>query len=406
MQRGLRGLGLAAMLLAACGDDTLKLAFQVSSGPVQACPSAAVPAAPTCEDVPLLCDAVLNIRIVRPASPEETFLPFCEEIPRDRRDLCALEQIRLPAHQLPKETLEVQVMIWPRDAVTEDSDTGDLDCRQIYGRSVSIGFGVHGFPDEIAPSPALGGRAFYHPGDEQTVVTLGCSDLPAVNRPVCAGRIEVRASVNEVGRWATAVPVQAQVAVRIGEPRYVAGRDEHEWRPLATLDPRPAEELWIGGLDTIDVEDSMCVEVIGTSGANVPTVRCARIDKSARTLALAGTWLPATRLQQILTGLNFTAVPPQGLTIGVVLDAMGRPVAGYRVDSSPAHEVKYLDVDDKVVTGGVATTQSGLFVSEEAPYGADFRAYEGAGTTERTRAPAVGGRVNGKVTIAVLQLAP
>ena len=405
--RGARGLGVAALLWAACGDDTLKIAFQVSGGPNQTCPSEAMPAAPTCSDVPILCDAVLNVRIVRPASPEETFLPFCEVIPRDRRDLCSLEQIHLPARQLPRETLEVQVMIWPRDAVKEDPDTGELDCREIYGRSVSIGFGVHGFPEEVAPSPALGGRGYYHPGDEQTVVTLGCSDLLAVNQPACAGQIEVRAGLTEVGSWAAPVPVQAPVAVRIGEPRYVPGRDEHDWRSIAALEPRLNDGLWIGGLDTIDIEgDSMCIEVIGTSGANVPTVRCARIDKGARALELAGTWLQGSRLQQILMGLNFMAVPPQGLTIGVVLDAMGRPAAGYRVESSPAYGVKYLGVNDQVVPGGVATTQSGLFVSEDAPYGADLRAYLGTGTIEQTQAPAVGGRVSGKVTIAVLSLVP
>jgi hypothetical protein len=41
-------------------------------------------------------------------------------------------------------------------------------------------------------------------------------------------------------------------------------------------------------------------------------------------------------------------------------------------------------------------------VSQDAPYGADFRAYQGL--TERTGKPGVGGRVNGKVTVVVLQL--
>jgi hypothetical protein len=393
----------ALVLVAACDSDTLKIAFQISGGPVQACPSAAVPAAPTCADVSLGCDAVLNIRIVRPSSPDETYLPLCEAIPSERRDLCSLELIHLPARQLPKETLEVQVMIWPRYAVKEDPDTGELDCREIYGRPVSIGFGVHGFPEEISPAPSLGGRAYYHPGDGQTVVTLGCSDLPAVNRPVCTGPIELRAGVNELGSWIAPVSPQAPVAVRVGEPRYTANRDEHEWSSLATLEPQPAEARWGKTVEGLYIEDSLCVEVIGTNGANVPTVRCDRVDPSARTFELAGTWLPASRLQQILAGLKLGGVPPQGLTIGVVLDAAGQPASGYRVESSPEHAVKYLGVDDQVVTGEV-TTPSGLFVSEDAPYGADFRAYQGLGTTERTRVPAVGGKVNGKVTIAVLQL--
>jgi hypothetical protein len=402
---GFLALGFLALgFLAACDAETLQIAFQISGGPVQACPSTAAPAAPTCADVPLGCDAVLNIRIVRPSSPEETYLPLCAAIPRDRRDLCSIEQIHLPARQLPEETLEVQAMIWPRTAVKEDPVTGELDCREIYGRPVSIGFGVHGFPEEMAPAPAIGGRAYYHPGDDQTVVTLGCSDLPAVNRPVCAGRVDLVAGVNELGNWLAPVSLQAPIAVRVGEPRYAAIRDEHEWAPLATLEPQPAEQRWGTATEGLAVEDSLCVEVIGTSGANVSTVRCTRVDTNARMFELAGTWLATSRLQQILAGLMFTEVPPQGLTIGVVLDATGQPAAGYRVESSPLHPVKYLGVNYQVVAGGV-TTPSGLFVSEDTPYGADFRAYQGLlGTTERTRAPATGGRVNGKVTIAVLQL--
>jgi hypothetical protein len=41
-------------------------------------------------------------------------------------------------------------------------------------------------------------------------------------------------------------------------------------------------------------------------------------------------------------------------------------------------------------------------VSQAAPYGAEFRAYQGP--TERTVTPGIGGRVNGKVTVVVLQL--
>jgi hypothetical protein len=397
----------ALALLAACDADTLRIAFQISGGPIQACPSSAVPPAPSCSDVPMLCDAVLNIRIVRPESPQETYLPLCEAIPRDAgRDLCAIEQVNLPARQLPKDTLEVQVMIWPRAAVKEDPTTGELDCREIYGQPVTIGFGVQGFPEELSPSPALGGRAYYHPGDERTVVTLGCSDLAAVNRPACAGQIELRAGVNEFD--APTAPVSSapptDLLVSVGEPRYNATRGDHEWSPIKVLDLQPpvagAPPEWYAATDALPIEDSICVEVIGNRGPNTATLRCGRIDPADRTLELAGVWLPTSRLTEILTGLGLVEVPPQGLTIGVVVDAQGQPVAGYRIETSPASLVSYLSANSQVVAGAMVTTASGLFVTEEAPYGADVRAF--LGSVERARG--LGGRVNGKVTIVVLQV--
>jgi hypothetical protein len=402
---------VAAAGLAACDGDTLRIALQISAGPVQACPSSAVPAAPTCGDVPMLCDSVLDVRIVRPASPDEAHLASCTLIPRDRkRDLCSIEHINLPARQLPKETLEVQVMIWPREAVKEvDPSTGELDCREIYGRPVSVGFGVHGFPEEAAPSPALGGRAFYHPGDDLTVVTLGCSDLAAVNRPACAGQIELRAGVTELDAPLQSVTpvVAAELLVSVGEPRYVATRDHHEWSPLKALDleagapPGPAEPRWGEAVEVLALEDSLCVQVIGGQGANTATVRCGRIDPAVRQLELTGTWLPRPRLAQILAGLGLTDPPAQGMTIGVLLDEQGAPAAGYQIRTSPDTLVQYLTPTNQVVPGGTATTAAGLFVSMDAPYGTDFRASQG---DQLPRALGVGGRVHGKVTIVVLRL--
>jgi len=397
-------IGVVAVL-AACDADSLKIAFQLSSGPVQACPSAVAPAAPTCADVPVLCDAVLDLRIGRPSDPPEAYVALCEPIPRGaRQDLCSLEQVDLPVRQLPKDTLEVQAMIWPRDAVRADPVTGALDCKEIYGQPVSIGFGVNGFPEEVTPSPSLGGRAYYHAGDGQTVITLGCSDLAAVNRPVCTGQIELRASVSSFEDPLAPVTSPAGLLVSVGEPRYVANRDEYEWRSIQALNPlsAPPPPTWFAAIDAIEIEDSICVEVIADSGTNTPSVRCVRTDASARQLELAGTWLPRSRLQQILAGLGLSEVPPQGLTVGILLDEQGRPAAGYQIKTSPVAEVQYLTAGDQVVPGGVVTTQSGAFVSQQAPYGADFRAFPQ--NMLQPRAQAVGGRVNGTVTLVVLRL--
>lgn len=402
---------VAAVALGACADDTLRLALEISGGPAQACPSTAPLAAPSCSDVQLQCDAVLSLRVVRPRAPEQTYLPLCQPIPRNASgDLCALEQIDLPARALPKETLEVQVMIWPREVVKEDPATGVLDCSVIDGQPVAVGFTVDGFPAEVAPAPALGGRAFYHPGDALTVVTLGCSDLAAVNRPACAGQIELRAGVTELDDPLSPVTsARAEdLSVMVGEPRYDASRGEHLWQPIKALDLQPPtpgrSPEWSGAVDALDTRGTLCVRV--TDGRSSSTVRCGRIDPAARVLDLTGTWLSGSRLSQILAGLTGTSggeVPPEGLTIGIVIDDRGRPAKDYQIATSPStvSGVKYVDKEGSMVdTTATATTDSGLFVSLEAPYDADFRALQGG----KERASGIGGRVRGAVTVTVLQL--
>lgn len=401
---------VVAAALAACGDDTLRIALAISGGPAQACTSTAPPSPPSCSDVPLQCDSVLSLRVVRPRAPEQTFVPLCEPIPRNASgDLCALEQIDLPARDLPKETLEVQVMIWPREAVKEDPATGALDCGEINGQQVLVGFNLDGFPEEVTPAPALGGRAFYHPGDAQTVVTLGCSDLLSVNRPACAGQIELRAGVTELDDPLSPVTLvrSEDLLVMVGEPHYDASRGEHMWQSIKALDlqsPTPGRSPeWFGAVDALDTRGTLCVRV--TDGRSNSTVRCGRIDPAARVLDLTGTWLSGSRLSQILAGLNGASggeVPPEGLTIGILIDERGQPAAGYQIATSPstASGVTYLDAQGQEVLGATATTASGLFGSLEAPYDADFRALRDG----RERAVGIGGRVHGAVTVTVLQL--
>jgi hypothetical protein len=399
---------LAALAaLAACDPPPLKIAFQVSGGPTQACPAAGMSASPSCSDVPMLCDAVLNIRIVRPTTPQETYVPVCEEIPPTRdRDLCSIENIDLPPSELPKDTLEVQVLIWPRDAVKVDPDTGALDCREIYGQPVLIGFGIDGFPEDVVPSPALGGRAYYHPGDEQTVVTLGCSDLAAVNRPVCVGAagVQIGGAVNDFERPTRSIArtMVNDLAVSVGEPVYDGDQYRMEnTSALALAAPQGSEDpRWSGVVPGL--MDSLCVQVIGTSGANTATVRCDLVSPTQR-LDVTGFWLRPELLGEIVTGLGLGRLPPQGLTIGLVLDPQGRPASGYEVTSLPGTPISYLTADHQVVPGGGSTTSSGLFVSEAALYGTSFTARN---STLSLTAAGIGGLVRGRVTIVILQLAP
>lgn len=409
-----RGGSLAALAalaaLGACDTPPLRIAFELSGGPTQACPAPSVAIPPTCSDVPMLCDAVLNIRIVRPSAPQETYLPLCEDIPFVRggdRDLCPIANIDLPSSRLPKETLEVQVMIWPRGAVKEDPITGALDCREIYGQPVLTMFGVDGFPLEISPAPALGGRAFYHPGDEQTVVRLGCLDLQAVNQAACLGGIEVSAAVNEFERPARSVApaMVPDLLVSVAEPIWNGSEYRIEsTSPLAAEAATPnVDPRWLASIEKPNIQDTLCVQVIGTNGSNTATIRCDRLTEPARRLDVTGYWLSADVLDAIVAGLELPRLPAAGLTIGVVLDPQGRPASGYSVRSDGGGALKYLTPSYEVVPAGTATTPSGLFAVVDDPYSTEYTASDG---TSPLTASGLGGRVHGRVTIVVLQLAP
>ncbi|HWU86145.1 MAG TPA: hypothetical protein VN253_02675 [Kofleriaceae bacterium] len=389
--------------LAACEVPPLQIAYEVTAGPVQACPSA------SCSDVPMGCDAVLNVRILRPSEPLAPYVRPCELVPPNRhRDLCSIANVDLPVSELPNETLEVQVMIWPRNAVKEDPATGELDCREIYGMPTSIGFDLHGFPEESAPSPALGGRAFFHPGDQQTVVTLGCSDLPSVNQPACLGAssIEVAAAVNDFF-GAPTIPVFPPLAdnlyVWVGEPRYDDNHGDYVLSPTEKQLLKRSNDAWGGFLDDFEPQTAACIEVLEDGSSKTSAVRCRTVTPGERKLDLLGFWLKTERLDAIWQmALGLPVFPPQGLTIGILLDDHGAPAANVQIiPEVSGSTVKYLSDDGtSVIPGRMATTASGLFVSEDAPYGTRFNASRPPLQT----ATGIGGRIRGKVTIVLLQL--
>lgn len=401
--------GIAALAAhAGCEAPPLKIAFDVSGGPAQACPST------KCSEVPMLCDAILNVRILRPSEPLAPFVSLCEPVPPNRhRDLCSIASVDLPSRELPNETLEVQVMIWPRDAVAYDAAADVFDCHEIYGKPTSIAFDLHGFPEEIAPAPALGGHAFFRPGDSQTVVTLGCSDLQAVNRPACFGTssIEVAATVNDFRTPNTTVfPSTAKtLRVSVGEPRYDPDEGVYVFRTAEkqelhrTDDPTGLLPAWGAFLDNFELHTAACIEVYEDTGPTIATVRCRPVTPGELRLDFVGIWLDSARLETIRRmALGLPVFPQEGLTIGLVLDDNGNPAANVQViPEVGGNAVKYLSVDGTaVIPNGTATTAGGLFVSETVPYGTRFNA---SGPGAQT-ASGIGGLIRGKVTIVVLQL--
>lgn len=397
---------IAAVLLgmfAACETPPFKLVYRVSSGPVQSCGDASGGAPLTCADVPLACEAVLSIRVVDPEDPDAPYMSICEPVQQNGDgDLCSIASIDLASTPLPRRALEVQVLVWPR-AMVEDPATGELDCRKYDVAFDAVG----GFPLDQLPAPALGGHAYYHPGDDEVVVTLGCTDLIAVNDPVCVGTPDVTASAT-IDDFETGVSVSRtlgeRLSVAVGEPKFNASAMEYELNPNETrrLDlvgsgPIPA---WGAAID-LELGTAACIEVREDEPQATATVACAPLEAPGvlvdNRLTLHGVRLSKASLAQILAAAGLAEVPAAGLTVGIVLDSAENPQAGQVVQST-AGTVKYLNAN-RTGVAGTATSTSGIFISTDAPYGTDFSTMNAQFQT----VSAPGGLVKGKVTIVVLQ---
>jgi hypothetical protein len=119
---------------------------------------------------------------------------------------------------------------------------------------------------------------------------------------------------------------------------------------------------------------------------------------SDQPLGLLGELLEKPQLDALVSALKLSGFPPQGLTIGVVVDQVGDPVAG-AVVTAKQHAVAY-----QTPTGfsGAATSSLGIFVSTDAPFGTEFSTdvmINGA----RQALSGIGGLIDGMVTTVVLR---
>jgi len=392
------GLGLGA--LAACDTPSPELHIRFSAGPTQACPSL------DCSQLPASCQSVMSVRIVDPAMPSAPFHRQCRRLGVPG-DLCRIggEDLYVTS-PLPVQELEVQIAIYPEHALATD-----VDGTPICPADVQYGF-ADGFPIAGSVMPALGGRTYYRPGDETLVVELGCTNLDALNPPACEGAFlrTVTARVDDFDRASSVFPHEAsRLALHIGSPVADAG-DEYELNvpglpALARADAGTNGPAWSGTISA-ELSGVGCLAVDEDTQGRTTTVTCRAIDPTSEQIDFsgrhAGVRLTTASLDQILDALSLAEFPPKGITIGVVLDADGDPVAGQVVSASEG-TVRYLSSDRRLVVGGATTggPQGGVFVSLDAPFNATFSTTSRGAPVETVSA--IGGRIRGKVTIVVLR---
>lgn len=385
--------------LAACEPPQPTLDLQLSSGPAQECPST------DCEDIGMPCQMFMSVRILSPDDASAPLHSECLPIPMTRETLCPIGGVELQPQELPYRDLEVQVAIYPANVVgPPDPLTGLYQCPT--GTTYDS---VDGFPipnDDYALTPALGGRGYYRPGDEVVEVTLGCSNLDALRYDQCDGvaSVSVVATVDDFDTHLSVDSTEARrLTVNVGQPKPQAmGYALNNIDLTELVDTAAAAPAWSGTVDQLFTSHA-CLTVLDDTPQSTTSVTCrkAKITDSRIELngAYSGVRLNKASLDQILDALSLSQFPLEGMTVGVVIDG-GTPVGG-QVVSAPGATIEYLSADRSTV-GGTMTSggpNGGVFVSRDAPFDTTFLTNR-LGVT----ATKLGGRIQNKVTIVVLDL--
>lgn len=411
----MRILGLV-LLLSACADPTLKLRFRVTSSHEAACLDPQDRQVTSCSEVAMACRSAVSIRVFDPNDPASPYITVCKEL--STQNLCSIAAIDLPqpATKVDAQTLAIEMAVYPSAKLSTDATTGQLICPS------DVTFDALGFPEAsiqpcdaatgtCAPTPAIGGIAFYHPGDSETVVDLGCVDLAQLNDISCTGGVAVtiRASVDDFDTEVSVGSALAdQLTVAVGEPKPItlSTGDTHFQLNSVGLAPlvRATGQSVPGWNGTLIRElATLCATVLEDAAGSTTSVRCKLIPSGTYavehpTIDTDGTRLSKPTLDRILAALGETAFPTTGLVVGVVLDANGNPVPNLQISASQG-SVRYLTADRSGLT--TKTSSNGIFVSQDALFGATFTASSGGLT-----ATGLGGVIDGRVTIVILQFEP
>lgn len=380
-------LVLVAALVGCADDPPISIRYELSTGPAQKCHS------PTCIGIELDCETVLSVRIVDPRSGQEVF-SVCRKL-ESAENLCKMTSVRLVSeNELPARRLAVQVAVYKADHVQQSDGT--------YSCPTDLAFDGNRFaltsPTDEKP-PAVAGMGYYEPGDAETVIRLGCANLPIVNTPECRGEnnIKVTASADD---FDTGVFLQQpnNIKLWVGEP---VGPDQFQivyskMDELKLVDPNAVgPSAWNGFIKKTASPKSLCLVVDEKAAGATASVRCIKVKGNETQFDLRGLRLSNLTLRSVLGALGYMPgeFPPKGLVVGMVVDAQGKPMSGVRVQPSSG-SVQYLGPtrDGLIDTG---TSPTGIFISQDVPYESSWSAPGTSG--------GYGGVIPEHVTVVILQ---
>lgn len=395
-----RALATAALLFAACEPSPPSIHFRLDDSSVGQCPSS------DCTGVSVTCRMWMGIRIIDPTKPLSPYLDQCDEVPeRQTQDICAIGGIDLKQQEVPVRDLEVQVALFPESMITKD-ENGEWVCPTTTQFDATTGF-----PIASDQTPAVGGRTFYHVGDDTIVVNLGCTDLTPIQACGSADQVAVAADVFD---FDSALEFTGPMTVSVGEP--ISADPFHLLGPAQltslTFNPTQLVKKWRGNISKFP--SYACLAVLDDSPQSTTSVVCYDPnptngnhldwpfpgDDTAH--VSTGIRLSKAALDQMLAAQGLSSFPPHGMTIGIVVDEDGTPMANQVVQTLPAGSgtVNYFSADRTGIDLGMVTTESGAFVSLDAPFGTTFRVNSTLAPVSVSR---IGGRIDGKVTIVILR---
>ena len=162
--------------------------------------------------------------------------------------------------------------------------------------------------------------------------------------------------------------------------------------PRTVLGPTP---VWAADVER-EFQTSACLQVLEDVPQATSSITCRDAKPTNEMLDINGYRMSKATIQQIVAALSLPAFPDEGMTIGIVVDFQRNPIAGHVVVPDNG-TIQYINAARTGTVPGQTST-SGIFVSKDAPYRTRFTT-----STAGQTVVGIGGKVEGKVTIVVLQ---
>lgn len=401
----IRRLAAAATLVAACDQspttlDPFDIRLDFDHSPGSYCGEGL-----TCRDYDMTCNAVVML-VIYDQDQGGLIHRGCDVVEKDpNEDLCALKNVS-PGEifMIRPHLLRVSVAVW-REGVLPDNP---LECPP-----EEEVFDLGGGPiRDFVPRPAFAGSTHFKVGGDQkeAVVPLSCSEPSQLVREDCTTNVETTlllANVDDIDRGFDVTTEQAnQLGVGAAEPTVFPGIPQNEvvieQTDTFNLRRQEGEEPPLFS-STIEgtMGETVCAVVRDSEPESTTSAACSQFDAGVDPLDLRGILVPKPKLGSILSALDLGQFPDQGLVVGRVLDASRQPLAGVSLTPETG-TVQYLSADLSKVAGST-TSESGYFVSTDAPFGTRWTAYH-AGTDVREQGEPRAGLVRKKVSALIVHM--
>jgi hypothetical protein len=369
----------------------IKLAIDTSAGSF--CGSA------NPSDYGMSCGAQLAIRVddleLRAPAVNE-----CESVPASE-SIRGFENINPKTfYNIPPHRVRISVAAWrPRVLPGDLCPAEDI-------------FDERGVPRvDFQPQPAFGGAVFFDVGEggEEVVVPLSCPDALQLDTEECRGAETTRVQA-EVADLETVLPItdgQAEgLDVGVAPPRQIPGLPISEYvidsEATIELEREPGPEPTFAAEVEVELEGTVCTVVFDPAPAeSTASALCRDVGDVDEPIDLPGVLVAKETLDPILTALGLADFPRKGLLIGRVVDHTDTPLAG--VSLTPGADgatVQYIDGSE---IGGTETSDSGYFVSTDAPFGTLWTAVHNQDGRREEGEPRAG-LVRDKVSVVIVRM--